>query len=317
MPGAADNRRKLIEPGYIYAAVGAALFSTKGIIIKLAYGVRLDAETLLALRMGLSLPFYLAIASFALRDRRRSGLPLPGLRVWISAILVGLLGYWFASYADFLGLKYITAQFERLILFTYPLFVVLLGALFFGQPVTRRILVAIAVSYSGLALIFSENLSLQGADVARGAAWVLASAVAFALYQLLARRPISQMGPSLFTCVAMSAAAGGAFAQFFVHHSAGALAVSGRPLAYAVTIAIGATVIPSFFLNAALHRISAQANSAIGTISPIITILLSAAILGEPLTALGIIGALLVIGGIGWFTLSGRAERGGSPAAAA
>jgi drug/metabolite transporter (DMT)-like permease len=98
------------------------------------------------------------------------------------------------------------------------------------------------------------------------------------------------------------------FTQFVVTHPASALAVTGKPLLYSVLIAIGATVIPSFFLNAALHRISAQANSAIGTISPIVTIVLSAAILGERLTALGIAGALLVIGGIGWFTLSARSR---------
>ena len=299
--------RAKFEPGYVFAAIGAALFSTKAVIVKLAYGVQLDPETLLALRMGLSLPFYIGIGALALRDRHQRNLPIPGIRLWIHAGLVGLLGYWFSSYADFLGLKYISAQFERLILFTYPLFVVLLGAAFFGQRVNRRILAAFAISYFGLAIIFSENFSLQGSNVAIGAALVSASSVAFALYQLFAKNPISRMGPQLFTCVAMGAAAIGAFAQFFVGHPASALFVTGQPLAYAVLIAIGATVIPSFFLNAALHRISAQANSAIGTISPIITIILSAIILHEPLTVLGMCGALLVMAGIGWFTLAGRA----------
>ncbi len=292
--------------GYAFAAIGAVLFSTKAIIVKLAYDVRLDPETLLALRMAFSLPFYLGIGALALRERQRSGLALPAPGQWIRAAFVGLLGYWFASYLDFLGLTYISAQFERLILFTYPLFVVLLGAAFFAQPVSRRILAAIAVSYSGLALIFSENFSLQGAHVALGAAFVLVSSIAFALYQLLAGNAMRGMGPRLFTCVAMTGAALGAFVQFFVGHPADALLVTGTPLAYSVLIAIGATVIPSFFLNAALHRISAQANSAIGTISPVVTILLSAAILGEPLTAIGITGALLVIGGIGWFTLTNK-----------
>ncbi len=300
-------QRAKFELGFVFAAIGAALFSTKAVIVKLAYGVQLDPETLLALRMGLSLPFYFGIGALALRDRHRRNLPMPGIRLWIHAGLVGLLGYWFSSYADFLGLKYISAQFERLILFTYPLFVVLLGAAFFDQPVKRRILAAFAISYLGLAIIFSENFSLQGSNVAIGAALVSASSIAFALYQLFAKNPISRMGPQLFTCVAMSAAAIGAFVQFFVGHPASALFVTGQPLAYAVLIAIGATVIPSFFLNAALHRISAQANSAIGTISPIITIILSALILHEPLTMLGMFGAVLVMAGIGWFTLSGRA----------
>jgi drug/metabolite transporter (DMT)-like permease len=300
--------RRSRDVGYLFAAVGAVLFSTKAIIVKLAYGIGLDPETLLALRMGFSLPFYFGIGAMALMDRQRRELPMPGPRQWLRAALIGLLGYWFASYSDFLGLEYTSAQFERLILFTYPLFVVLLGAAFFRQPVSRRVLAAFAISYSGLALIFADSLYLQGANVAIGAGLVFVSSIAFALYQLLAKEAISGMGPLLFTCVAMSGAAFGAFAQFFAGHSAGALMVTGQPLAYAVLIAIGATVIPSFFLNAALHRISAQANSAIGTISPIVTILLSALILGEPLTLPGISGAILVIAGIGWFTLAGRAQ---------
>jgi len=301
---AVENRRRQI--GYFFAAVGAVLFSTKAIIVKLAYGAELDPETLLALRMGFSLPIYLGIGGFSVADRWRRDLPLPDLRQWIRALAVGLLGYWFASYCDFLGLEYVSAQFERLILFTYPLFVVLLGAAFFGQPARRRVLVALAISYSGLAVIFANDFSAQGATVVMGASLVLVSSIAFAFYQLLARKTIAAMGPQLFTCVAMSGAAFGAFVQFFAGHHAAALGVHGTPLAYTILIAIGATVIPSFFLNAALHRISAQANSAIGTISPIVTILLSAAILGEPLSLPLVAGAMLVIGGIGWFTLSGR-----------
>jgi len=74
-------------------------------------------------------------------------------------------------------------------------------------------------------------------------------------------------------------------------------------LFYSVLVAIGATVLPTFFMNAALHRISAQANATIGILSPVSTILLAALILGERLTMLGVIGTLLVIGGVGWFSL--------------
>src|SRR5690242_10224425 len=219
----APDRRDSWEVGYLFAAIGAVLFSTKAVIVRLAYGVRLDPETLLALRMGFALPFYLAIGVLAVRDRRRRDLGLPSPRHWLRAILIGLLGYWFSSYSDFLGLQYISAQFERLILFTYPLFVVLIGAAFFAQPIKLRVLAATAVSYCGLALIFAENFSLQGINVALGAGLVLTSSVAFALYQLLARDVIRVMGPRLFTCVAMTGATDGVFAQFFITHPANAL----------------------------------------------------------------------------------------------
>jgi drug/metabolite transporter (DMT)-like permease len=301
-----------VRMGYVFALAGAILFSTKAVAIKLAYAdtaTPVDAETLLALRMLMALPFYLVIGLLAVRDRRRTGKPLPPRRQAVAALLVGLLGYWFASYTDFLGLEYISAQFERLILFTYPLFVVILGALFFGQAISPRAVLAILVSYLGLAVIFGDKLGTMGSDVAIGAALILAAAIAFALYQLLAKPLIGSIGPRLFTCIAMSGAAIGAFAQFLLTHPVSALAVSNNVLLLSLFIAVGATVIPTFFLNAALHRIPAQANATIGTLSPVMTIALAVLILGERLTPADIIGAALVIAGVGWFTLADQAAR--------
>lgn len=289
--------------GYLLAATGAILFSMKAIIVKLAYALSVDPETLLALRMGFSLPFYLVIGLLGLRGMRHQPAALPSLITTLRVSLIGMLGMWVASYTDFLGLQYISAQFERLILLTYPLFVVLFGAMFFRQPVKLRALIALGVSYAGLALIFGDNLSLEGKDVVTGAAWVFAAAVAFALYQLLAKNAIDEMGPRLFTCIAMTGASLAAFVQFFIGHSPRDLFVTGPLLYYSILVAIGATVLPTFFMSAALHRISAQANATIGVLSPVSTILLAALILGERLTPLGIVGTLLVIGGVGWFTL--------------
>jgi drug/metabolite transporter (DMT)-like permease len=298
--------RRYTEAGYLFAAIGAILFSTKAVAIKFAYQDHVDAETLLALRMGLATPFYVVIGLLALRNRRQSRKPLPGGRPILAAAATGLLGYWVASYLDFLGLEYVSAQIERLILFTYPIFVVVFGALFFRQKITRNALTAVAISYAGLALIFGESSANGGRNALLGGGLVLACAVAFALYQLFAKDLIAAIGPRIFTCIAMIAAAVGAIVQFFVTHPAGDLAVSGRVLATALFIAIGSTVLPSFFLNAALHRISAQANATIGTISPVATIVLAYLVLGETLSPLAWGGTVLVIAGVGWFTLSER-----------
>jgi drug/metabolite transporter (DMT)-like permease len=294
--------------GYAFAALGALLFSTKGIIIKLAYAEGINAETLLALRMLLSLPFYAAIGLASVADRWRTGRTLPQRGLVLRATLVGILGYWFASYTDFLGLEYISAQFERLILFTYPAFVVVFGALFFAQPIRARTLLGIAISYAGLAMIFATKLTTIGTDVATGAALVLSAAIAFALYQLLAKSLIGKIGPRLFTCIAMSGAAAAALLQFALTQPFASLIVAPKLLAYGLLLAIGATVLPSFLLNAALQRISAQANATIGTLSPVITILLAVAILGEHFSIVDACGAALVIAGVGWFTLADRSR---------
>ncbi|MCW5696373.1 MAG: EamA family transporter [Bauldia sp.] len=302
-PTAAELRRQ-VQIGYLLAAAGAVLWSTKGIFIKLAYAEGVDATTLLALRLGLSLPVYLVIGAFSLRDRHRDGRGLPSARAIAMTAFVGFLGYYVASYTDFLGLQYISAQFERMILFTFPLFVVIFGALWFGQKVQPMGLVAIGVSYAGIAVMFAGRAGGgEGSDVVVGTLWVLAAAIAFAFYQLLAKPLIAEVGPRLFTCIAMGAAAVVALGQFVVTHPLSDLAVSGAAWGYAIMLAIGATVIPSFLLAAALHRITPQANSTIGMVSPVVTIGLAWLILGETLTLVDAAGALLVLAGVGWMAL--------------
>ena len=301
---AAPARRPWV--GYLFAAGGAVLFSTKAVLIKLAYAEGINTETLLALRMALSLPFFLAVGLRAARDRARRGEPPSGWRLLVRASWVGVLGYWLASYADFLGLNYISAHFERLILFTYPGFVLLFGALFFGQPVRPRSLLALGLSYAGLAVIFTADWKAGGPNVLLGAGLVLTAAVSFALYQLLAKGTIGRMGPQLFTCVAMTAAAAVALGQFFLTQPPAALLVGPKLLGYGLLLAVGATVLPALMLNAALHRISAQANSVIGTLSPVVTIALAVLVLGETLGPADACGAVLVMAGVGWFTLADR-----------
>lgn len=293
--------------GYTLAAIGALLFSTKAIAIKLAYEDQtIDAETLLALRMLVATPFFVVIGLYSVRDRLRTGRGLPRGKLLAATMGVGLLGYWLSSYLDFLSLEYISAQVERLILFTYPLFVVLFGAWFFRQRVSRAALVAIGVSYIGLVLIFGQTAFTAGRDGLIGGSLVLAAAIIFAFYQLLAKNLITEIGPRLFTCIAMTAAAAGALLQFFLTHPPEALLVSQRIWLLSIYLGIGATVLPSFFNNAALHRISAQANATIGNLSPVATIILAWLILGEVLSPFAWFGTALVLAGVAWFTAAER-----------
>ena len=283
--------------GYAMAVAGAILFSSKAVVVKMAYAYPVDAETLLALRMGCSLPFYLIIGWITLRSRNNP----PTARQILSSMAVGIVGYWLASYTDFLGLLYISATFERLILFTYPLFVVILGWAFFGGRLHRGLIPALAISYSGLALVFWQHPAEGGSNVVLGAGMVLACALSFALYQLLAKQQIAHMGSQLFTPVAMIGATIGTFISFFVHHHWDDLVVVTTILPHAAFLAIGATVIPSFFLNGALGRISAQANGAIGMISPIATIIMSSLLLNESMSWSEMVGAALVVAGVAFF----------------
>ena len=166
--------------GIALALAGSFLFSWKPLFVKLLYAQGVDAETQLALRMGLALPFYVGFAIYAYRDRIARGLrtDLGGRTVGFT-LLIGIVGYYVASYLDFLGLKMITASFERLILFTYPTFVVLIGWWIHRDRPTRTLIGALALTYAGLAVIFVKDLHSFGNQVIEGTLLVLICSLAY------------------------------------------------------------------------------------------------------------------------------------------
>jgi drug/metabolite transporter (DMT)-like permease len=299
--------RVTLSGGYVLAGAGALLFSLKGILVKLAYGdggaPDVDAITLIALRMAFSLPFYVIIGALGLKARAARGEPPFSKGLLAKAALVGLLGYYLSSYLDFAGLQYLSAQFERLILMTYPVFVALLGAAFFGARLTKVSLAALAISYSGIVFIFAKGATAKGDNVLLGAALVFAGSFTYALYNLLARPLVAKMGASIFTSIATLAACAGVLLHFMAERSLFDLAaVPKRAVMLAAVMAITSTVLPSFMLTAALNRVGPQAVSMIGTISPVSTIILAMVVLGEPFTLADAIGTALVIAGIAIFT---------------
>lgn len=295
--------------GYALAAGGAALFSTKAILVKLMYAAGATPEMALALRVLIALPIFVAIGVMELRKRQGRGEAMPPIGLVAKTAGVGLVGYWLASWLDFEGLVYVTAQFERLVLFTYPLFVMILGWLFFGGRLTAIGLGGLAISYLGLAIVFRQGLQHSGDDVVTGGLYVLGAALAFASYQVMAKPLISGLGSGLFTCIAMVAASLMVLAHVGLDGGFNFAIVTPWLLLLGVLIAIFATVLPSFLMNAAIGRIGATSNAMIGTLSPLATVVMAVFILGEPFGPIDAIGTALVILGIGAYSvLDARAK---------
>ncbi len=78
---------------------------------------------------------------------------------------------------------------------------------------------------------------MQGEDVVIGSAFVLTAAIAFALYQLLAKDVIAKVGPRLFTCIAMLGASAAAFTQFIAVEELTAIFVSPKLFLYGIFLA--------------------------------------------------------------------------------
>jgi drug/metabolite transporter (DMT)-like permease len=290
--------------GVIFALLAAIGFSGKAILVKLAYLDHVDAITLLALRMLFSVPFFIGVAFWSWR---RHAEPLDR-HDRILVVALGLLGYYLSSFLDFLGLQYISAGLERLILFLYPTMTVVLLALLYKKPIGRKVMAAMALSYAGIALVFLHDVGMQQEGVVLGATLVFLSTLSYSLYLVGAGHAIRRIGTTRFTAYAMIVASAACLLQFGVMHSPAALDLPVRVYGLAFAMAIFSTVLPVFLLSYAIRRIGSGSASLIGSIGPVSTIYMAYVFLGEHVSLLQIAGSALVLAGVLMISLNSRRE---------
>lgn len=295
-------RPRLWQNGYVLALLAAAAASFKAILVKLAYAAApVSPVALLNLRMALSLPFFIGL--YWLGSRRAGVKPLTR-RQGALLLLMALLGYYLSSLFDFIGLQTISAGLERLILFTYPSFIVLLEWGLRGRPMRRPILLGLGLSYLGLGVAFGHDLlRSDGGAVALGSAFVLAAALAYALYHVGAAELIAAVGAGRF------AGAVGVLASLMIFgHGAlteGFAAYGQLPATVwwaAAAMALVCTVLPSVLNARAIALIGASRTGAVGNLGPVLTIGLGALVLGEPFSWAQLAGMALVLLGVRQFS---------------
>ena len=280
---------------------GAVAFSGKAIIVKLAYRHGVDAVTLIMLRMAIALPLFLLMLWWAGRGK-------PGLswRDRAAAVALGFCGYYLSSYLDFLGLQYVTASLERLILYLTPAVVLLLSWAIFGRRASPRQWAAMAVGYSGLLLVFGHELRLDGPRVLLGTGLVLASTLSYATYLLYSGEVVRRIGSLRLTGWASSVACGFCLAQFALLRPLSGLALLA-PAVWWLSLVNGTvcTALPVWLVMRAIERIGPARTAQYGMVGPVSTILLGVLILDEPFTAWVAAGSLCVLSGV---MLLGRAR---------
>ena len=284
--------------GPLLAVLGVLGFSFKAILIKLAYAwAPVDAVSLLTLRMLYSAPFFVVMAWWAGRASRARRIASHDWRLLIG---LGFIGYYLASLLDFLGLQYISASLERLVLFLYPTIVVVLSAFFLAQPVTRRAAIALALSYAGIALAVWHDVRNTGdpSSIALGSALVFSSALGYAIYLVAAGGVIARLGSSRFIAWAMLASTAFIVVQFAFTRPLSALRLPWSVHAITLAMAVLCTVLPTWMIAESIRRIGASTASLIGSLGPLFTIGFGALLLGEPVNLLQLIGVALLLAGV-------------------
>lgn len=286
------------------ASVG---FSARGVLVKLAYPYGVDAITLMALRMIFALPFFALMALLA------GSSPTPMRRADFATLIgLGFIGYYLSSYLSFLGLVYIPASLERLLLYLTPTLVVLMSAVVFKQRVRRHHVIALAMTYGGIMLVMGNSLVLaqETQPLLIGGTLVFVSALTYAAYLIGSGTIIPRLGSLRFTAYASGAACLFAIAQFAFTRDLAALDLPLPVYLYGLAMALVCTVLPTWMMAEGIGRIGASQAAIVSSIGPVSTIVLAAIVLHEPITLVQVCGAALVLAGV-WLV---GAKREPSPA---
>jgi drug/metabolite transporter (DMT)-like permease len=289
--------------GFVATLIGSIFFSTKAVLVKLAFAnSEMDALTLLTFRMIFSLPFYLLAAWISSRSNERKKFTA---RQWTIIIALGIFGYYLSSLFDFIGLQYISAGLERLILFLYPTFVVLIGAYFFKQETTRHQRLALFLTYAGVAIAYIGELRFEtdNPNFYWGSFLIFLCSITYAIYIAGSGRIIPQVGASKFTAYAMLASTTGVFIHFALAGNYEELSHTGQYWWYGLLLGIVATVIPTFLISFGMKKIGSNNVAIISCIGPVSTIIQAHLILKEKIFVEQMIGTVLVVSGvllIGW-----------------
>lgn len=279
------------QAGVMLALAGCILFSIKPILVKIAYQYGGDATSIMALRAFSSLPLYLLTFVLLCRSAaNRAKVKQSGLK----AAAIGIMGYYLASFLDIASLEYISAQLERLLIFLFPTFVVLISWLIYGQRPNRNIIISASLGYLGIGFIVVHDFHTVGNAVVLGSLLAACSALVFAFYLVWSKPLITQLGSSLFTSIGMGCAGMAIIIHLIVSGSDMAdwskeLIVSG------VFLGIFCTVLPSYLVAAAMARLTPTTLSLTNNIGPAVTAGLAVIVLDELFTLWHAIGLLLVI----------------------
>jgi drug/metabolite transporter (DMT)-like permease len=284
------------QRGVLLVAFGAIMFSAKAIVIKMAYtNFEIDDITLLTLRFGFALPFFAIIAAWRYQKGLFKGI---SKKDWGIIALLSMLGYYIASWFDFMGLQYITAGLERIILFIYPTLVVLFSRVFLGKAISRKAMIALGITYLGVFIIAIDPHIFEAENFIKGGSMILVSAVTYALYLVFGGEQINKYGSINFNSIAMFFSSVYVVLHFTAFSDTSITSLPSSLYGYGIVLAFFCTILPTFMVMEGIKLLGANLGSIVASIGPVSTIFLGYIFLGETFTIQELIGSALVIVGV-------------------
>lgn len=268
----------------VLTALSAAFFGSLAIYGKDADRIGIPLTELLAVRFGAAAVILWAIV-LVRRERVRLGWRTTGL-VAMGLLYVGQAATYFTS------LETVPAAVTSILLYLYPVAVMLLAAAFLGERLNRVRVGALLLAVIGVFTVVNP-FSAHGTIDPAGLLFGLATAAIYATYILVGRVLLRDVSSVVATALIATTAGVVLAAAAALHGQLRPLSSGGWALA--LSMAVVATAIPATMFLAGLARVGATRAAIISTLEPATTVILAALLLGEDLGPVRLVGGGLIL----------------------
>jgi drug/metabolite transporter (DMT)-like permease len=310
--------------GMVCVAIAAMLFASKGIFGKLLYQRGVGFEVLVTVRALFAMPLFgwMAFRSAgAAKPSDQAGAAAGANaasrirgRAFLAAVIAGVVCYYIGALVDFWALMLIDASVERVLLFSYPAMVVMIGAVIDRRAPEARVVWAMLLTYAGI------FFAMGGIDVAEleanlfGAGLVLIAALTTAIYFLIGAKYTRELGSTRFAAIAMISAALLLAIHFAVFRSFDEVrALDGTEWLLLAVLGIACMFVPGLLQAEGMRRVGASRAAIGSTIGPPTTIVLAALFFSERLNPWQILGSAMIVGSVLLLSVWPAKSRGLAP----
>lgn len=279
------------KKSYLFILMAAALWGCLGVFLNLLTAAGLTSMQSVAVRTGTATVlyfFYLWVT-----DRGALKIHLRDFRYFIGT---GVLSLVFFNWCYFNTIQFSSLSVAAVLLYTSPAFVMLLSALLFHEPVTRRKLAALVLTFLGCTLV-TGLLPLGGGISPKTLLFGLGAGFGYALYTIFSKFALAKYSPgtvSFYTFLFATLAAlpiSGLLGEL-------PLLLSRRAVVGSLGMGIFGCILPYVFYTEGLRHAEAGKAAILATAEPFVAALLGIAFFHEVLTPFKLLGMAAILGSI-------------------
>lgn len=274
--------------GALMVMTSAAGFATLAIFIKYAYAAGVNTVTMLTAR------FLIAAVVLWIVIKLRGISASVDKKGAIKLLLMGILGYGTMSLLFAYALHYLPASLTAMLLYTYPALVSLMAFALGDERFSLQKGIALAICFIGLFLVLGVSFTgLNPLGIVLG----LGSALVYSCYIVAGNRILKKIDSIVATAYVCSSCGIG---LLLAGAAGGMISLSFEPQGWLAILGIAflGTIVGVLGFFAGMSRIGAANASIISTLEPLITVILSALLLGEVIAPLQAIGGGLILAGV-------------------